>query len=182
MKIAFVDIKYCLMHCFSFIFQTKEKRVGRLLIKNKLNISTSESCTGGLISSRLTDISGSSAYIMQNFVTYANSAKIELLGVRTKTIEQFGVVSEEVAKEMAEGLIKKYGCDIALSTTGIAGPTGSTKNKPVGLVCICVADKNIQKTYSYKANPHLTRRLMKYEFSDKALEYLIKFLEKCYEK
>ena len=165
---------------FNIINQSKEKEIGKILTSKKLSVSCSESCTGGLLSSRLTDISGSSAYINVNFVTYANEAKVKLLNVKSETIEKFGVVSEEVACEMVEGLISKYNCDIAVSTTGIAGPTGGTVNNPVGLVCIAVANKNKKVSISYKAYPKLPRRLMKYEFSDKALELLLKFLKENY--
>ncbi len=160
--------------------QKKEKQIGQILIDKNLSVSCAESCTGGLLSSLLTDISGSSAYINQNFVTYANEAKINLLGVNPETIEKYGVVSEEVALEMASGLIEKYNCDVAVSTTGIAGPAGATKNKPVGLVCIGAANKNKKIAISYKASSKLPRRLMKYEFAQKALEVLLQFLKENY--
>ncbi len=92
--------------------QSKEKQIGRILTDKNLSVSCAESCTGGLLSSLLTDISGSSAYINQNFVTYANEAKVNLLGVNPKTIEKYGVVSEEIALEMASGLIEIYNCDL----------------------------------------------------------------------
>lgn len=160
--------------------QSKEKQIGRILTDKNLSVSCAESCTGGLLSSLLTDISGSSAYINQNFVTYANEAKVNLLGVNTETIAKYGVVSEEVALEMASGLIERYNCNVAVSTTGIAGPSGATENKPVGLVCIGVANKNKKISISYKAPPKLPRRLMKYEFAHKALELLLKFLKENY--
>ena len=111
-----------------------EEEVGKYLIDNSLTIATAESCTGGLLSSKLTDVSGSSEYVKLNFVTYANEAKHKILGVSWDILNNFGAVSEQCAQAMAEGLENVTGCDIALCTTGIAGPTGGTKEKPVGTV------------------------------------------------
>ena len=107
------------------------EEIKEILIKNNLKIACAESCTGGLISSYLTDISGSSAYIEQNFVTYSNEAKIHFLGVQKKTLDTLGAVSFEVAYQMALGLLKYE--PVSLATTGILGPTGGSKEKPVGL-------------------------------------------------
>lgn len=107
-----------------------------------LKIATAESCTGGLISALLTEISGSSDVFECGFVTYSNKSKIDLLNVDATLIEQYGAVSEEVSRAMAQGAITKTGADIAVSITGIAGPSGGTKDKPVGLVYIAVATKN----------------------------------------
>ena len=174
------NIIFVIRNTKSVIFLDREKKIANLLLRNALTLSTAESCTGGLISSRMTDVSGSSAYISQNFVTYANTAKIKLLGVKRETIDKYGVVSEEVALEMAKGLIDKYDCTLAISTTGIAGPLGATDTKPVGMVCIAVADEENQKLYTYKANPLLFRRIMKYAFSNKALDFLLEFLKENY--
>ena len=111
-----------------------EQKIAEILIKKGLKIATTESCTGGLLSSKLTDVSGSSASIHLNLVTYANEAKHKMLGVSNETLENFGAVSEECAREMAEGLFKLTGADICVSTTGIAGPSGGSENKPVGLM------------------------------------------------
>ena len=120
-----------------------EEELGQLLIEKHLTIATAESCTGGLVSSKLTDISGSSEYVKLNFVTYANEAKHDILGVSWDILNNFGAVSEECAHAMADGLQKITNCDIALCTTGIAGPTGGTNEKPVGLIYISVKYKNI---------------------------------------
>ncbi|MBQ9245227.1 CinA family protein [bacterium] len=180
LKKIFVNISFILLHIVAIVFLKREKKIATYLLMNALKLSTAESCTGGLISSRLTDLSGSSAYIFQNFVTYANAAKVKLLGVSPDTIEKYGVVSDEVAQEMVKGLLDKYDCSIAIATTGIAGPLGSTDTKPVGLVYIGIGDKNITKSYRYEANPLLYRRIMKYAFSDKAFDLLIEFLEENY--
>ena len=145
------------------------EKLTKLLIEKKLVISTAESCTGGLLSSVLTDVSGSSAYTKLNFVTYANEAKHEVLGVSMETLEKYGAVSEECAREMAEGLMKRTGCDVALCTTGIAGPTGGTVEKPVGLCYISC--KYQDKTYVKKVllNPDIERCVMKRQFTEHAV-------------
>lgn len=180
LKQIIINIIFIIKNINIIISLKKEKQIASLLLKNALKLSIAESCTGGLLSSRLTDISGSSAFIFQNFITYANKAKEELLDVNHQTIEKYGVVSDEVAKEMASGLIKKYNCNIAISTTGIAGPLGATETKPIGLIYIGIANNNIQKSYKFEANPLLYRRIMKYAFSNKALDLLLDFLKENY--
>lgn len=180
LKGIFVNTGFILKNLYGILTLSREKKIADLLLKNAIKISTAESCTGGLISSRLTDVSGSSAYIFQNFVTYANEAKVQLLDVNNDTIRKHGVVSSETALEMAEGLLKRYNCSLALSTTGIAGPLGASDVKPVGLVYIAIADKNVKRAYKFEANPLLYRRLMKYAFSNKALDLLIDFLKENY--
>ena len=179
-KKLFANIYFVCTHLFGILVLRREKKIAKYLLKNALKISAAESCTGGLISSRLTDVSGSSVYIFQNIVTYANAAKIKYLDVKEETIEKHGVVSEEVASEMAEGLIKNFDCSVAIATTGIAGPLGATETKPVGLVCIGIADVNTSKTFRFEANPLLYRRIMKYAFADKALDLLLEFLKENY--
>ncbi|SCW76203.1 nicotinamide-nucleotide amidase [Rhizobium mongolense subsp. loessense] len=100
----------------------------------KRMISTAESCTGGLIAGALTEISGSSAVVDRGFVTYTNTAKIEMLGVQERTLESFGAVSEETALQMAHGALFRSRADVAVAVTGIAGPSGGSPQKPVGLV------------------------------------------------
>ena len=111
------------------------------LTKGKF-ISTAESCTGGLVASYLTSISGSSDYFSAGIISYSNAAKMKLLNVNSKTLDEFGAVSEEVAREMAVGSLKVADSDIALSVTGVAGPGGGTKSKPVGMVCFGIATSN----------------------------------------
>lgn len=111
-----------------------EEVVARLLFNQKLTVAVAESCTGGLISHKLTNIPGSSAYYKRGFVTYSNTAKMDLLGVSEGTLEKYGAVSRETASEMAVGVRKVSSTDIGLSATGIAGPGGGTAEKPVGLV------------------------------------------------
>ncbi len=115
---------------------TMAERVGKALLEHQQTICTAESCTGGLVASALTDISGSSAYMLGGVVTYSNAAKQRLIQVQTSTLETYGAVSEETAKEMALGVRALFGADIALSVTGIAGPGGGSEVKPVGLTYI----------------------------------------------
>lgn len=104
-----------------------------------MTLATAESCTGGLIAAALTAIAGSSSVVMGGFVTYANDAKRQMVGVRAESLAQHGAVSEDVAREMAEGARARAGVSLALSCTGIAGPGGATPGKPVGLVFIACA-------------------------------------------
>lgn len=179
-KSFIVNCIFVLKNFNSILFLSKEKQIADLLLRNAIKLSVAESCTGGLISSRLTDISGSSAYTFQNFITYANRSKVSLLGVDSETIDKYGVVSAEVALQMANGLLQKYDCSLAIATTGIAGPLGASDTKPVGLIYIAIADKNQQKAYKFEANPLYYRRIMKYAFSNKAFDLLIDFLKENY--
>jgi nicotinamide-nucleotide amidase len=114
--------------------------VGRLLAERGGTLSVAESCTGGLLAKLVTDIPGSSAYFLGGMVTYANRAKVEMLDVPAGLIDRYGAVSAETAEAMADGCRRRSGSDYALSTTGVAGPTGGTPQKPVGLVYIGLAD------------------------------------------
>lgn len=128
-----------------------EEVVGKLLAERKLTLSIAESCTGGFISHRITNIPGSSSYFKQGVVVYSNEAKINQLHIEKDLVERFGAVSEEVARKMAEGVRDISGSDIGVSVTGIAGPAGGTPEKPVGLVFIGFADKRgvIVKRYAF---------------------------------
>ncbi len=151
-------------------------KIAKILIENNLTISTTESCTGGLLSSKFTDVSGSSAFVHLNFVTYANEAKNRILGVSLETLENYGAVSEECSYEMAKGLFDFTGANICISTTGIAGPTGGTKEKPVGLMYSTIFTKDVNKTYKILLPPDIPRIQMKEEFANQVLENLYKFL------
>jgi PncC family amidohydrolase len=113
-----------------------EEEIGELLIKNNLTISTAESCTGGLLSGKLINYPGISSVFTEGAVTYSNEAKINRLGVKKETLDKYGAVSAETAYEMASGIARVSGSDISISITGIAGPSGGTTEKPVGLVYI----------------------------------------------
>ena len=112
------------------------ERVGEALKARNWTICAAESCTGGLVLSNLTDISGSSAYVLGGVVTYSNEAKMQFVGVQESTLAAHGAVSEETAREMALGVQKAFGATVAISVTGIAGPGGGSFEKPVGLVYV----------------------------------------------
>ncbi len=122
-----------------------EKEIGTLLTAQGLALATAESCTGGLLGHRITNISGSSAYYLGGVVAYADEAKETLLGVRHETLLAHGTVSEETVREMARGVRQRMGADVAVSLTGIAGPTGGTPEKPVGLVYICLSAPDAER-------------------------------------
>lgn len=133
---------------------TLEEKVIHLLQEHKFTITTAESCTGGMIAGTLVNVAGASDVLCEAYVTYSNEAKQRLVGVRAKTLEQFGAVSEQTAYEMAEGAAQVAGADVALSSTGIAGPGGGTPEKPVGLVYIgcCVQGKIQVKELRFHGN------------------------------
>ncbi|MFN0156927.1 MAG: competence/damage-inducible protein A [Bacteroidota bacterium] len=147
-----------------------EEVLGRILTERKLTLSVAESCTGGLVADRFTDISGSSAYFERGVVAYSNKSKIELLGVPAEMIEKHGAVSTEVAEAMAAGIRTVAGTDIGLSTTGITGPTGGSIGKPVGLVYIGYSDAEV--TLALKFNLGDDRRRTKERAAQAALELL----------
>jgi nicotinamide-nucleotide amidase len=117
-------------------------QLGSALIKRHLRIALAESCTGGLVCQQLTNIPGSSVWFDRGFITYSNESKVELLKVSQSTLSKFGAVSEEIASEMALGALNASHADIALSITGIAGPSGGSIEKPVGTVFFAVAYQN----------------------------------------
>lgn len=117
------------------------KNVVQLLRVGRLTVSTAESCTGGLLSEKITSVAGSSEIFGFGVCSYANEAKMKLLGVKTETLERFGAVSRETAVEMAEGIRRVSGADFGISTTGIAGPDGGTEQKPVGTVWIGISSE-----------------------------------------
>jgi nicotinamide-nucleotide amidase len=137
------------------------KELGNSLLKKKWRIATAESCTGGGIASAITEIPGSSQWFDRGFVTYSNEAKIDLLDVKLQTLHRFGAVSAETAREMAAGCLANSQADIAISVTGIAGPTGGTNEKPVGTVFIGLSTKGGQAKTIHKlfhGNRHLIRQ------------------------
>ena len=154
-----------------------EFELAKKLFEKKLTIATTESCTGGLLSSKLTDISGSSEFVHLNLVTYSNEAKHKMLGVRLETLENFGAVSEECSYEMAKGLQELTHADICISTTGIAGPTGGTKEKPVGLMYSTIYTKNKSLTYEVLLPSETPRIEMKEEFVKAVLQKVYSFLD-----
>ncbi len=155
--------------------QTIEGAVHEKLIALGKTLATAESCTGGLIADKLTNFSGSSAYFNGTAVTYATESKVNVLGVSSETIEKYNVVSEQVAGEMAKHVRKLYQSDYALTTTGVAGPSGGSAKIPVGTVCIGIAsdEKVTTQTFHLKGN----RRTLKIRFAEFALHSLLREIE-----
>ncbi len=146
------------------------------LVKLNKSLMVAESCTGGLISSYLTDISGSSDFIKKNFVTYANEAKQEILGVSERTINRYGVVSANVAIEMVNGLIKKHNADFAISTTGVLGPKLYDDGNKRGTVFIGLASKTKSISIEYHSK-RKTREAIKKDMVKYVLNEFLKFLD-----
>ena len=152
-----------------------EKIVGGLLREKNLTIACAESCTGGLLTSKLTDVAGSSAYVQGSIVCYSNEVKNKLLRVKAETLKNFGAVSYETAFEMAANVRDILGTDIGVGITGIAGPDGGTAEKPVGTVYISVADKN--NVSVKKFNFSGTRTEIKNQSAQSAMEMLQQILK-----
>jgi len=139
---------------FPIKIKKKAEKVFKLCLKKKIKLSFAESCTGGLLSSLITSFPNSSKIFISGFITYSDLSKQKMIGVKSKTLKKYGAVSKEVAIEMVNGIWNKNKINIALSITGIAGPTGQTKNKKVGLVYIGIkSKKGIQiNEFDFKGN------------------------------
>ncbi len=156
-------------------------QLAALCLQNNLQITTAESCTGGLAAKLITDQAGSSQWFERGFVTYSNSAKEQMLGVEQSLLEQWGAVSEPVAKAMVEGALTHSDADFALSITGIAGPDGGSAEKPVGTVCFgwswyAGSDRHIKgsiTTRHFKGDRETVRNQSAYY----ALEQLYKLMQ-----
>ena len=129
---------------------TMEERVGEALLEQKLRLAVAESCTGGLLAKRITDVAGASRYFERGFVTYSNAAKVALLGVEPRAIETHGAVSAQVAAQMAAGARARAGVEVGIGVTGIAGPEGGSKEKPVGTVHIAIASPRGEAARAYQ--------------------------------
>lgn len=151
-----------------------EEVAGGLLVEQGLTLATAESCTGGLVGHRITNVPGSSAYYLGGCVAYANEAKEALLGVGRETLSTYGAVSEETAQEMARRVRQRLGTDVGLSVTGIAGPTGGTREKPVGLVYVALsaADEEWCERHVWQGD----RASNKEQSAEAALRLLVEYL------
>jgi PncC family amidohydrolase len=156
--------------------QSLESLLGQLLRSRGLKLVTAESCTGGLVADKITDVPGSSEYFLGGFVTYAYEAKVASLGVSWDTLNQFGAVSREVVLEMAHGARKALSADIAVSVSGIAGPGGGLPDKPVGTTWIGLATPEGERAevFYWQGN----RRQNKELSAQAALKMVIEYLEK----
>jgi nicotinamide-nucleotide amidase len=158
----------------STMIEPLENKIVRRLTERKQTLAVAESCTGGYIAHRITNVSGASAIFPAGLVTYSNEAKQKFLGVRAETLAQHGAVSEAVAREMAEGARRSCGADFSIAVTGIAGPGGGTPEKPVGTVFIGVASPQESRVYR-GFNPG-ERIAFKELTSQEALEHLAALL------
>ncbi len=155
--------------------ETMEEVVGQLLVEQQRTIAVAESCTGGLISHRLTQVPGASAYVDRGAICYSNRAKTDMLGVPVSLIEQYGAVSRQVAQAMATGMRERAGTSVGLSTTGIAGPGGATETKPVGLVYVGL-DGGVGEPITKEFRFHGDRSVIKQRSSQAALDLLRRWL------
>lgn len=151
-----------------------EYTLGSLLTSRKLSLAVAESCTGGLVGHRITDVSGSSVYFWGGVIAYDNAVKKELLGVQHETLERYGAVSPETALEMARGASRILRADIGLGVTGIAGPTGATPGKPVGLAYVAIAAPGLERVE--RCLHHGDRLSNKMYFADAALRLALEYL------
>jgi len=152
-----------------------ELRIGNLLSERHLTLVTAESCTGGLVASRITDVPGSSAYFLGGIVAYSYEAKAALLDVSWDTLNSKGAVSKEIVIEMARGARKAFGADIAVSVSGIAGPGGGTPDKPVGTVWVGLATPGGEEARHFVWDGDRIQN--KYLSSEAALQLILDYLE-----
>lgn len=162
--------------CYGIDKETLESVVGKYLVQQEMTLSTAESCTGGYVSKRLTDIPGSSFYTNLNVVTYSNQAKQKILGVPESVLIEHGAVSHECAKAMARGVLKFSGSDIGVSVTGIAGPDGGTDEKPVGLVYFGLAAKGFVTSKEVRFSSKYSREEVRYRSASEALNMVRLYL------
>jgi nicotinamide-nucleotide amidase len=157
-------------YCYAEGDTTMEAEVGRLLATAGATVAVAESCTGGLVAHRLTNVAGSSAYVLGGVVAYSNQLKQAALGVEASTLETFGAVSTQVAEEMARGVRRSTGADYGIATTGIAGPGGGSAEKPVGTVCIALDGS--RDTWSHRYQLWGSREWVKLLTSQIALDWI----------
>lgn len=163
---------------FDNIFNEQDMiELQKILFDNKKTITTAESCTGGLIASMITKISGSSNIFNGAIISYSNEIKNQELKVKNETLKNYGAVSIEVVNEMLDGVIKKFNANFAIAVSGIAGPTGATKNKPVGTVVIGICDDKCHKMVDiYKFDG--TREEVQIQAAKTSLKEILKFVKK----
>lgn len=175
-----MNVGHIILICYSvsIINQLMEElievEVGRLLKKSGMRLAIAESCTGGLISHRITNVPGSSEYYVGSIVAYSYDAKIDLLKVPWDILEKYGAVSQKTVLEMAQNIRKILNADVSLSISGIAGPSGGTNEKPVGLVWIGLSSIKVEKAWRYIFNGE--RLQIKEQAAETALKLLVKFL------
>jgi len=152
-----------------------EIRLGALLRQRGLSLAVAESCTGGLVGHRITNVAGSSTYFMGGVISYANEAKVRLLGVRGETLEKHGAVSRETVLEMARGVRNVFAANVGIAVSGIAGPGGGTPDKPVGTVWIGLSTPGVEQAWCYRLEGD--RVQIKEGAAGRALEHLVEYLD-----
>ncbi len=157
-----------------------EEEVVEKLKQKRITLAVAESCTGGMLSNRITNVPGVSEVFIGGVVVYSNELKKKLLGVPSEDIERYGAVSEEVARNMAEGICRLTGAVIGIGITGIAGPTGGTALKPVGLVYIGITDTISNRTEVYRNNFYGSREEIKLQSTDAGLNIILKHISKYF--
>lgn len=155
--------------------KTYEKRLYEILKEKNWKLSTAESCTGGLVAATVVNISGISEFFEEGFITYSSRAKVNRIGVNPKVIDEYGVVSNETAEAMALAVAKTASSDCSISTTGVAGPNGGTREVPVG--CICIGCSVKEKAYSEKVFFNGTRQEIRQQAAVEAIKYLVDKIE-----
>lgn len=161
----------------TLVVENFSEEVGRILKKHHLKLATAESCTAGGLSYWITSIAGSSEWFDRGFVTYSNESKMQMLGVKEATLKKHGAVSEDVAREMAEGALKNSEANLSIAVTGIAGPNGATADKPVGTVWFALAGKKLP-THSSLETFSGDRQAIRARSIERALEALLEFVIK----
>ena len=151
-----------------------EMQIGELLRQRGLRLAVAESCTGGLIGHRITNVAGSSTYFIGGVISYAYEAKVRLLGVRWKTLEKYGAVSQETVLEMATGVRKALAADVGLAVSGIAGPGGGTPEKPVGTTWIGLSTPGHEQAWLHQIDGD--RLIIKERAAGQALQHLVEYL------
>ena len=152
-----------------------EIRLGKLLLQRGLCLAVAESCTGGLVGHRITNVAGSSNYFIGGIISYANEVKVRMLGVRGETLEKYGAVSRETVLEMAGGVRNLLAADFGLAVSGIAGPGGGTADKPVGTVWIGLSTPDKELAWSYRLQGD--RIQIKEQAAGRALGHLVEYLD-----
>ena len=169
LKARFADIIY------GYDTETLEGAVGKMLKERGLKLATAESCTGGYMAHRITSVAGSSDYFVGSVIAYANEVKLQILGVKSETLDTHGAVSEQTVIEMAEGAVRVLPADVAIAISGIAGPGGGSDTKPVGLAWIAVSNGQTTKTFSIRAGKDRDKNIQ--YFTVHALNQLRQFLK-----
>ena len=154
----------------------KLQEIMKVLAHRQEKIATAESCTGGLLAAKITDISGASAVFDMGLVSYSNAVKHRYLGVPDAVLERYGAVSGQTAQAMAEGIVAASGADYGVGITGIAGPSGGTEEKPVGLVYFAVCDHKNRKTEVQELHLHGTREQIREQTCQKVIDFLYEWI------